>query len=138
MPKDFATELLNVGRELCLRMKVVLKYHHHHPECLSIEDHQRNTNSIALILLSNHGGGSIMVWGSMSFHGLESLNEVQGKISGVKYLDLIKTAIPASKELINFLNNLVVFQQDNTPVHTANIVQRWFHAHTFPMLLWPA
>lgn len=85
-----------------------------------------------------HGGGTIMVWGCMSWYGLGMpLRVLQGSVNKEVYLDILKTTMLPAARSIGFPNNKFIFQEDNAPVHTAKIVQAWIKQQEFPRLSWP-
>lgn len=68
-----------------------------------------------------HGGGSIMVWGSISANGLGELVRIDGKLTGAGYRQILQNhGVTNGHQLIgrNF-----IFQQDNDPKHTARVTK---------------
>ena len=65
------------------------------------------------------GGGNIMVWGCMGWEGVGNMVEVEGRMNGEQYVDIL------DNNLLQSMNNLLVdpeiaiFQQDNDPKHTS-------------------
>ena len=61
------------------------------------------------------GGGSVMVWGCMSFKGLGELAFVEGNINTDRYLEHLENyMIPSEKKLFGRRNEWI-HQQDNAP-----------------------
>ncbi|GFW60768.1 transposable element Tcb1 transposase [Trichonephila clavipes] len=81
-------------------------------------------NPECLLPTVKHRGGSIMVWGAISWHSLGPLFVLDGRIESNHYLsvlgDHVQTVFPEERPL---------FQDDNAPIHTARCVQVWFEEH---------
>lgn len=83
------------------------------------------------------GGGSVMVWGCVSWHGLGPLVVVSGIMDTAKYLDVLdNAALPTLWQ--HFGNGPYQYQQDNAPCHTARAATRWFEDMGVQKLDWPA
>ena len=75
-----------------------------------------------------HGGGSIMVWGMMTAHGPGPIYRVDGTMRGDQYRKVLnEVMLPAARA--QFGRNFV-FQQDNAPCHTSNIMKSWFEENS--------
>lgn len=70
------------------------------------------------------GRQSIMIWGAMSWNGVGVLHFCEGKMNGTKYLDLLKTTLPKTKQKLDLPDNFILLQ-DNAPCHTAKIVEEY-------------
>ena len=70
------------------------------------------------------GGGSIMIWGCMSWFGTGGMNQVVGRMNSDQLISILSTCLVptvdevASKLQLNARND-VIFQQDNDPKHTS-------------------
>ena len=83
-----------------------------------------------------HGGGGIMVWGSMSASGVSRIYRVQGTLKSDQYLRILqREMVPSMKDL--FGHNKAIFQQDNDPKHTAKVTKVWLSKQSFCVLEWP-
>jgi hypothetical protein len=79
----------------------------------------------------------IMVWGCFAAHGVGDLHRVPGIMTGEGYRQiLIHHMKPSARRLFNEEN--YVFQQDNDPKHTSNVVKRYFTNNGVDVLDWPA
>lgn len=77
--------------------------------------HHERFHSSCVIPTVKHGGGSVMVWGSMCSSGTSKLHRIVGTMDGQMYHSILsRRAIPAGKKLIG---NGFIFQQDNDPKH---------------------
>ncbi len=83
------------------------------------------------------GGGSLMIWGFISFKGRRKIYKVDGMMNQHKYVDLLHE---------NFLDDAlecgvklsdVIFQQDNAPCHKTKKVLKWFSDQNINVIEWP-
>ena len=66
--------------------------------------------------VDRYGGGSVMVWGAMSYNGRSDLVVVQGNLTANRYIDQI-----LRPHLLPILNRQrEIFQHDNARSHTAH------------------
>ena len=60
---------------------------------------------------------SVMVWGSMCYHGVGSLVRLEGRVNANDYQEVLE------QYMLNDADSLIgddfVFQHDNAPIHTA-------------------
>ena len=82
-----------------------------------------------------HGGGSVMLWGCMAANGVGNLQFIESTMNRFKYLDILKENLKNSADKLE-LGADYVFQHDNDPKHTANIVKEWL-LHNVPKQLRP-
>lgn len=68
-----------------------------------------------------HGGGSVMVWGCMSAADLVFIETTMDRHV---YLNMLKANLKSSATKLGLSSNWI-FQQDNDPKHTAQIVREW-------------
>lgn len=68
-----------------------------------------------------HGGGSIMVWGCMSAHGVGEIVMCEGRMDSKRYIQVLETALePSFNKMFGDTNmDSVRFQQDNAPCHVS-------------------
>jgi transposase len=84
------------------------------------------------------GGGSVMVWGCISWWGVGPLVVIEGTLNQDRYINLM------DEHLLLYLNEVdeqchgVIFQDDNAPCHVAGRPTRWRQAHGIRRLPWPA
>ena len=76
-----------------------------------------------------HGGGSVMVWGSISAFGVGPLHHVKGILvkEGYKQI-LIHHGVPGGRHLITphySLQEPFIFQEDNDPKHSSKICREY-------------
>ncbi len=63
-----------------------------------------------------HGGGSVMVWGSMSVASTGELQLIEGTLNANMYCDILKQSMIPS---LRRLGRRAIFQHDNDPKHTS-------------------
>jgi transposase len=82
-----------------------------------------------------YGGGSVMVWGAMSWDGLSRLISIRGTMKAADYIEKI-----LEPEAVPFTMNTpqLTFQQDNARPHTAKITMTYLSDRAVLLLPWPA
>ena len=63
-----------------------------------------------------HGGGKVMVWGSMSAEGVGELHFIEGNMNSNMYCEILQQNMISS---LQKLGCRAVFQHDNDPKHTS-------------------
>lgn len=96
-------------------------------------DKLKNSNVIKTL---KYGGGSIMVWGCFSYHGVGKLVLIDGIMTGERYVDILSRSLKQSA--IQMGLNDFFFQQDNDPKHTSRIAKDYFEHENIKLLRWPA
>lgn len=71
-----------------------------------------------------HGGGSVLVWGCMSWNGIGNLTFIDGIMNDQKYVDMLRANLASSAEKLE-IKDTFIFQHDNDPKHTANKTKEW-------------
>lgn len=95
-------------------------------------------NSDCLLPTVKHGGGSVMIWGAISWKSAGPMISLHGRITSHDYIKILSDQIhPMVQEL--FTEGNAVFQDDNAPIHTARIVSEWHDEHSEEVehLIWP-
>ena len=82
------------------------------------------------------GGGSIMVWGGISWTHKTPLIVVDGNLTAQRYVDNI--LVPVVVPFLQTHNDVNVFQQDNARPHSARLTQRFLGDNNINTLPWPA
>lgn len=83
-----------------------------------------------------HGGGKINVWGCFSRDGLGPIHEIKGIMFKEDYKAILKDVmLPHAKQE---MARGWIFQQDNDPKHTANLVKDFMKSKKIRLLEWPA
>jgi transposase len=84
------------------------------------------------------GGGNIMVWGCMGWEGVGNLVEVEGRMNGEQYVDILDNNLLESMEKLHVDPEIAIFQQDNDPKHTSKVATKWFNDLGINCMGWPA
>ena len=85
-----------------------------------------------------HGGGSLMVWGCMTWNGPGYLCNISGKVDSDFYIQILEDELLQTLEWYGLSKGDVIFQQDNASIHTAKRVQKWFNDNGIRVLQWPS
>lgn len=82
-----------------------------------------------------YGGGSIMVWGAISFNSRSDLVIINGSLNAQRYIDEIlrPVAIPFLYD-----DEATIYQQDNARPHSAEISKHFLSENEVSVLEWPA
>lgn len=83
-----------------------------------------------------HGGSSVVVWGCFTSSGVGSIVQINGKMTGEKYKNILNDHLNG-----DFADNLPLawtFQQDNDPKHCPRVVKSWLESSKIKVLQWPA
>lgn len=80
------------------------------------------------------GGGSVMVWGAISYTGRSDLVVVEGNLTAVRYRDEILR--PHDLPIMNRHREL--YQQDNARPHTARVTMAFLQNENINVLPWPS
>jgi transposase len=81
------------------------------------------------------GGGHINVWGCFSSQGVGSLYQIHGIMTGAMYREILKNHMAP---VLRRLGSDFIFQQDNDPKHTSNVVKNYLSNAKFTVLDWPS
>lgn len=89
------------------------------------------------------GGGSIMVWGCMTWAGVGKIQLVEGKMNAQQFTEILERGlIPVldSSFLIPDFPSFeqLYFQQDNDPKHTSALAREWFKRKNIKTMQWPS
>lgn len=85
-----------------------------------------------------HGGGSTMVWGSMTVQGVGRMCFINGIMDAEKYVKILdQNLVPTARDLKMHRTGFI-FQQDGDPKHTSAKAQNWFEDHQINLLDWPS
>ena len=84
------------------------------------------------------GGGSIMVWGCMTWDGVGMACKIDGKMDGELYCQILDDELQETLSYYRKNPAHVLFQQDNDPKHTSKRAQNWFNNHCINVMKWPS
>ena len=84
------------------------------------------------------GGGSLMMWGCMTWQGVGYATKIDGRMDGDLYLQILKDELLNSLQFYGLDPPDIIFQQDNDPKHTCKKVKDWLQEQDFHTMVWPA
>ena len=84
------------------------------------------------------GGGSVMMWGCMTWEGVGYAAKIDGRMDGDLYLQILKDELLNSLQYYGLDPSTMIFQQDNDPKHTCKKVKEWLEEQDFRTMVWPA
>lgn len=92
------------------------------------------------ILSRRHSsGGSIMIWGCFSGCGVGELCELDGRLTSLKYIDILEThLLPFAYANHGTGFNDFILQQDGASAHRAIATRNWLDAVGVKVMTWPA
>ena len=76
-----------------------------------------------------------VVWGSIAFNGVGSLHKIEGRLNAVGYKAILADKMLADGYVL--IGHNFVFQQDNSPNHTARSPLQWTGDNDVTVLDWP-
>jgi len=83
-----------------------------------------------------YGGGSVMLWGCFSWHGVGNLAKVEGIMNAEGYIEILNENLEESLLKLGLEENFI-FQQDNDPKHKAKLTCAFLKASRIKLLEWP-
>jgi transposase len=84
------------------------------------------------------GGGSLMMWGCMTWDGPGIATRIDGRMNGELYLSILEEELQESIRFYGLEPTDIIFQQDNDPKHTCKRVKAWLEEQDFQTMDWPA
>ncbi|MEW8547315.1 MAG: transposase [Candidatus Thiodiazotropha sp.] len=85
---------------------------------------------------SRSGGGSVMVWGGISWRYRTPLVVIEGNLTARRYIDEVLQPV-----VVPFLRNhvdVMLFQQDNARLHSARLTRYFLENNNTHVLPWSA
>lgn len=100
-------------------------------KCYRPVNERHNTKYISDQTLS--GRINAAYWGAISIDGpATDIVKIDGKFNAVKYLQVLNDhAVPAMSQ-----DHHRIYMHDNSPIHTAHIVQEYLHSQRFETMRW--
>ena len=88
--------------------------------------------------MKKFGGGSIIVWGCMTWEGVGYACKIDGKMDADLYCQILEEDLMRSLSYHQKFSAQIMFQQDDDPKHTSKKAQTWFHTKGIEVMQWPA
>ena len=83
-------------------------------------------------------GGSLMMWGCMTWQRVGYATKIDGRIDGDLYLQILKDELFNSLQFYGLDPPDIIFQQDNDPKYICKKVKDWLQEQDFHTMVWPA
>ena len=84
------------------------------------------------------GGGSLMMWGCMSWEGVGYATKIDGRMDKELYVSILDDELQESIKHFKKKRGKFIFQQDGDSKHTSYLAKEWFEDHQIKVLDWPA
>ena len=72
------------------------------------------------------GGGSLMMWGCMTWEGIGFCCKIDGRMDKELYTQILEEELQQTLDHYGLTPAEVIFQQDNDPKHTSKMATNWF------------
>ena len=95
-------------------------------------------NPKCLVPTVKHGGGSVMIWATISWYSAGPIITMIGRNTASDCVDSLRSQVHPMVQML-YPNNEAAFQDDSSPLHTARSVQSRFEQYEDALqhLLWP-
>ncbi len=103
---------------------------------MSRDPHELSTRTV--IETVKHGGGGIMIWGSMTNHGPRLVYKIEGRLNQHGYRQILEQTIEGTIRKYKLDATKVIFEQDNASIHTTKMMQEWLLRQSFSLVMWLA
>jgi hypothetical protein len=84
------------------------------------------------------GGGSLMIWGCFTTHGVGDMCQIEGGMDAKLYAEVFDDYVFPTIDHYGMDRERFMFQQDNDPKRTSRLAREWFNEHQVRLLDWPA
>ncbi|KAG0976309.1 hypothetical protein G6F28_012697 [Rhizopus arrhizus] len=84
-----------------------------------------------------HGGGSLILWGCLTWYGVGYLSNIKGSVNSDFYIGILEDELMKTIDWYDLQNEDIVFQQDNASTHTAKKISKWLENNNITVLRWP-
>ena len=84
------------------------------------------------------GGGSVMIWGCRTVHGVGFMCRIEGKMDASLYKEILMDELQGTVDYYGMDKGDLIFQQDGDSKHRSALAQKWLKTNGFKVLDWPA
>ena len=102
---------------------------------ISADGHLRDTNMQHSF---KHGGGSLIVWGCFSWHGVGFMSKIEGRMDAELYCSILGDELLQTLDWYNLSKDDIIFQQDNDRKHSSRKAKQWFLDNLVNVMKCPA
>ncbi|CAB5315070.1 unnamed protein product [Rhizophagus irregularis] len=134
-PLGDVTDKFNTSLDTTFYYNTVRRYLHDEDGQARVWRSPRETyNKDCIQSTVKFGGGSIMFWGVLGWHGVGPLIVVEGNMDSDEYVNIL------DNHFISWVDNYPnsIFQQDGASCHTSTYTVWWMRTHNIPILDWVA
>ena len=85
-----------------------------------------------------YGGGCVMVWSCMTWHGLGFSCKIDNTMDGELYSEILKGELMNTIEYYDMDPLNVIFQHDNDPKHTSKVAKSTLSKLHLKTITWPS
>jgi hypothetical protein len=85
-------------------------------------------NPECLVPTVKHGGGSVLIWAAISWYSAGPIITLNCRVTASGCADILGNQVHPVVQVL-FPNNDAVFEDGNSPTHTARSVPSWFEQH---------
>lgn len=83
-----------------------------------------------------YSGGTIMVWACFSYYGKGKIIFLDETITSTRYQQILSENLIESSNIMGLKK--FIFQQDNAPPHTSNLIRNFFKENKIRLMPWPS
>jgi len=83
------------------------------------------------------GGGSLMVWGYITFQGVGRLYRINGTVKSNDYCRILETTLLDGIDSLGLRIDEMLFVQDNAPCHSSRETKEWLRHQRINPISWP-
>ena len=84
------------------------------------------------------GGGTVMVWGCITPHGVGELIRIEGSITSERYIKILENGLFKSIDAHKLLLKNITFMHDNASVHSSKFTKEWLRLNKVNAIEWPS
>ena len=91
-----------------------------------------------LVESKKHGGGSLIVWGCITYNGVGRLHRITGIMRATDYVEILNEDLLGTLKDYHIEPGTFFYQQDKDAKHTARVTTAWFSKMGIKTLPWPS
>jgi hypothetical protein len=87
------------------------------------------------------GGGSVMLWSAITYAGVGWLCNIEGTMNRYLFKQILEEdlelTINHTLDKLGYQRNQIIFQHDNDPKHTSDLVKEYLLGQDYKVMDWP-